>query len=99
MTSDHLYTSFVLKSVVASCVFMDEVRIHVFYVFVSSKKERPHRQSQKCSSPDQHKTCLSLAINAFVCSVISHSEVSSGGNLVASNKHVCMQCDVILGGE
>ena len=38
--------------------------MHVFNMFVSSAK-RIRLQRQKCSSADQHKMCLSLAINAF----------------------------------
>ena len=74
------------------------VRTYVFNVFVSSAK-RASLQRQKCSSPDQHKTRLSLAINAFVCSVMSCSEVSSRGCLVASDQHIRLQCDIEFGGE
>ena len=41
------------------------------------------------SRPAQNAS--SLAINAFVCSVIPYSEVSSRGYLVASDKRVCLQ--------
>ena len=41
----------------------------------------------------QHKTRSSLAMNAFVGSVMSCSEVSSRGYLVASDQHVV--CSVI----
>ena len=53
-------------------------------MFVSSAK-RVCFQHQKGSSPNQHKTRSSLAINAFDCSVILYSEVSSRGYLVASD--------------
>ena len=56
-------------------------------MFVSSAKHA-RLQRQKCSSPDQHKTCSSLAMNAFVCSVMSCSEVSSRGYLVVSDQHL-----------
>ena len=88
MSSDDLDISLVWKSLVASCVC----------VYVCGET-RVHLQCPKCLSPDQHKTRSSLAINAFVCSVISYLEVSSRGYLVASNKCVCMQCDIVLGGE
>ena len=55
-------------------------------------------QRQKCLSPDQHKTCWSLAINIFVCSAISYSEVNSRGCLVAGDKCVHQQCDIVFGG-
>ena len=71
--------------------------MRVFVVFISSVK-RIHLQRQKCSSPDQHKTRSSLAINTFVCSAMSYFEVSRGGYLVASNKQVCLQ-HVILCSE
>ena len=61
--------------------------MYVFNLFVSSAK-RARLQRQKCSSPDQHKTRSSLAMNAFVCSVMSCSDVSSRGYLVASDQHV-----------
>ena len=48
--------------------------MRIFNVFVSSAK-RVRLQRQKCSSLDQHKTRSSLAINGFVCSEISYSEV------------------------
>ena len=70
-----------------------------FSTCLSSSAKRVRLQRQECVYPDQHKTRSSLAINAFVCSVISYSEVSSRGYLVASNKCVCMQCDIVLGGE
>ena len=38
-------------------------------------------------------------MNAFVCSVMSCSEVSSRGYLVASDQHVRLQCDIEFGGE
>ena len=41
----------------------------------------------------------SLAMNVFVCSVMSCSEVSSRGCLVASDQHVRLQCDIEFGGE
>ena len=50
-------------------------------------------------TPDQHKTRSSLATNAFVCSVMSCSEVSSRGCLVASDQHVRLQYDIEFGGE
>ena len=74
------------------------VRTYVFNVFVSSTKRAP-LQCQKCSSPDQHKTLSSLAINMFVCSVMSCLEVSSRGCLVASDEHVRLQCDIEFRGE
>ena len=74
------------------------VRTYVFNVFVSSAK-CARLQRQKCSSPDQHKTRSSLAMNAFVCSVMLCSEVSSRGGLVASDQHVRLQCDIEFGGE
>ena len=84
---------FVWKSLVASCVCVaSEVRMYVFNLFVSSGK-CAHLQRQKFSSPDQHKTRSSLAMNAFVGSVMSCSEVSSRGYLVASDQHVV--CSVI----
>ena len=98
MTSDHLDVSFVWKSVVASCVCVAGVRSCVFNVFVSSAK-RVCLQRQKCSSPDQHKTRSSLAINEIGCSVMLYSEVSSRGYLVTSDKRVCLRCDIVFGGE
>ena len=98
MTSDHLDVSFVWKSVVASCMCVAGVRSRVFNVFVSSAK-RVCLQRQMCSFPDQHKMRSSLAINAFGCSVILYSEVSSRGYLVASDKRICLQCDIVFGGE
>ena len=94
MTSDHLDKSSVWKSLVASCVCVcvAGVRTYVFNFFVSSAK-RARLQRQKCSSPDQHKTRSSLAMNAFVCSVMSCSDVSRRGYLVASDQHVV--CSVI----
>ena len=38
-------------------------------------------------------------MNAFVCSVMLCSEVSSRGCLVASDQHVRLQCDIEFGGE
>ena len=58
--------------------------MHVFNMFVSSTKHI-HLQCQKRLFLDQHKMRSSLGINAFVCSVISYSEVSSRGYLVLSN--------------
>ena len=69
------------------CVCVAGVRTYVFDLFVSSAK-RARLQRQKCSSPDQHKTHSLLAMNAFVCSVMSCSDVSSRGYLVASDQHV-----------
>ena len=69
--------------------------MYVFNMFVSSTK-RARLERQKCSSPDQHETCSSIAMNAFVSSVMSCSEVSSRGCLVASDQHVCLQCDIEL---
>ena len=66
--------------------------MYVFNLFVSSAK-RARLQRQKCSSPNQHKTRSSLAMNAFVCSVMSCLDVSSRGYLVASDQHVV--CSVI----
>ena len=63
------------------------VRTYVFNLFVSSAKHA-RLQRPKCLSPDQHKTRSSIAMNAFVGSVMSCSEVSSRGYLVASNQHV-----------
>ena len=80
------------------CVCVAEVQMRVSNMFVSSTKS-VRLQGQKRSCLDQHKTRSSLAINVFVCSVISDSEVSSRGYLVATNKYVCMQCDIVLGGE
>ena len=97
MTSDHLDKNSVWKSLVAS-VCVAGVRTYIFNVFVSSAK-RARLQRQKCSSPDQHKTRSSLAMNAFVCSVMSHSEVSSRDCLVGSDQHVRLQCDIEFGGE
>ena len=39
----------------------------------------------------QHKTCLSLALNMFVCSVLSYSDVSTGGyiSLLVMEVFVC----------
>ena len=74
------------------------VRTHIFNVFVSSAK-RARLQRQKCSCPDQHKTSSSLAMNVFVCSVMSCSEVTSRGCFVASDQHVRLQCDIEFGGE
>ena len=74
------------------------VRTHVFNVFVSSFK-CTHLQHQKCSSPDQHKTRSSIAMNAFVCSVMLCLEGSSRGCLVASDQHVRLQCDIEFGDE
>ena len=98
MTSDHFDKSSVWKSLVASCACVAGVRMYVFIVFVSSAK-CAHLQRQKCSSPDQHKTRSSLVMNAFVCSVMSCSEVSSRGCLVANDQHVHLQCDIEFGGE
>ena len=86
MTSDHLDISYVWKSLVASCVC----------VWLKFKCTLSMCSS---SSPDHHKTRSSLAINPFVCSVISYSEVSSKGYLVTSDKRVCLQYDIVLGGE
>ena len=66
--------SSVRKSLVAICACVAEVRTRVFNMFVTSTK-RVGLQHQNCSSPDQHNTCSSLAMNAFVCVVISCSEV------------------------
>ena len=66
--------------------------MYVFNLFVSSAK-RARLQRQKCSSPDQHKTRSSLAMNAFAGSVMSCWEVSSRGYLVASDQHFV--CSVI----
>ena len=100
MTSDHLDISFVWKSVVASCVCVcvAEVRTRVFNVFVSSAK-RVRLQRQRLVSRQAQNAFVAIAISAFVCSVISHSEVSSKGYLVASNERICMQCDIVLGGK
>ena len=47
----------------------------------------------------QHKTRLSLAINAFVCSAISYSEVNSKDYLIAGDKRIHLQCDNAFGDE
>ena len=44
------------------------------------------------STPTQ--TILLLAINLFVCTVISYSEVSSTDYPVTIDKCVCLQCDI-----
>ena len=41
----------------------------------------------------------SLAITAFVCSVMSCSEESNRGYLVASDDAFVCSCDIVLGGE
>ena len=55
--------------------------------------------SAKFLSPDQHKTCSLLTINLFACSVISYSEGNSRGYVVASDNRICLQCDIVFGGE
>ena len=35
-------------------------------------------------------------MNAFICSVVSHLEVSSRDYLVVSIEHIRLQCDVIF---
>ena len=42
----------------------------------------------------QHKMRLLLAINTFVCSMISYSEVSNRDYLVTSDKSVHVPCDI-----
>ena len=42
---------------------------------------------------------MSLDIKVFICSVMSSSEVNSRGYLVSSDKRVCLQCDIVFGGE
>ena len=90
MTSDHIDKSSIWKSLVGVCI--DGVWIRIFNMFVSSMK-RVRLQCQKCSSLHQHKTRSLLAINVFVCSVISYSKVSSRGYLVASDD--AFVCSVI----
>ena len=51
------------------------IRTYVFNLFVSSVKRTRLQRS-------------SLAMNAFVCSVMSCSDVSSRGYLIASDQHV-----------
>ena len=100
VTMDDLDKSSVWKWMVDSCVCTcgAGVRTHVFNMFVSSAK-RARLQRQKWSSPDQHKTRSSLAMNTFVCSVMSCSEVSSRGCFGASGQHVRLQDDIEFGGE
>ena len=79
------------------------VRTYVFNLFVSSAKcARLQRETRLSPAPEvfvssaksvrlrtmQHKTRSTLAMNAFVGSVMSCSEVSSRGYLVASDQHV-----------
>ena len=59
----------------------------------SSSSRKAFVSSAKSSSPDQHKTRSLLAITTFVCSVISRSEESSRGYLVASDD--AFVCSVI----
>ena len=72
MTSDHLDIRSVWKSVVASCVRVAELRMHIFNVFVSSMK-RVHLQRQSVHL--QHKMGSSLAINACLqCDIVFGGE-------------------------
>ena len=71
---------------VAGCVcVLAEIRTRVPNAFVCSAK---------CFHL-QHKAHSSLAINAFICSVIACSQVMSNRDyLVASDKFVRLQCDI-----
>ena len=81
MTSNHLEISFVWKSLVAICVYVWLKFERVFQLTRSSPTLRcssPTRNvviSSDKSFPVQHKTCLSLAINAFVCTQQLHAYV------------------------
>ena len=97
------------------CVCVTEVRMCIFNAFISSANIHLQHKTRLV----QHNTCSSLAINmfvcsvisllevsiaetnsslamnAYICSVISYSEVSSRGYLVASDKHIHLQCDIM----
>ena len=71
------------------CVCVAGVRKYVFNL-------SPARNALVSSAKSvrlPHKTRSSLAMNTFVCSVMSCSDVSSRGYLVASDQHVV--CSVI----
>ena len=80
VSRNHLDIRSVRKSLVCDVA---EVRMCVSNSFISSTKvfvsnaKRIHLQRQKCLSPAQ---------NAFVCSVIPYSEVTSNDYLIASDK-------------
>ena len=80
VTTNHLNINSVWKLLIASCVYVAEVGNPVFNRFVSSTKvfvsSTKHVCLQRQSVPLQHKTCslLHVAINVFVCSVISYFE-------------------------
>ena len=92
MTRNHLDISFVWKSLVANCVCM-WLKFELAFSTCLSPAQNAFVSSAKCSSPYQHKTRSLLAINAVACSVISYSEESSRGNLVASDD--AFVCSVI----
>ena len=98
MTSNHLDISFVWKSLVASCVCV-WLKFERTFSTCSSPARNAFVSNAKCTSPDEHKTRSLLAINAFACNVISYSEVNSRGYVIVGNKRVCLQCDILLGGE
>ena len=89
VTSDHLDISSVWKLLVGSCVCGWKFE-HTFSMCSSP--------APKLSVHLWHKTLSSLAINAFVCSVISCWEVSSRGYLVTSDD-TFVWSDIVFWGE
>ena len=92
VNTDHLNISFVWKSMVSSCVCV-WLKFKRSFSTCWSPAQNAFVSSAKCSSPGQHKTCSFLAINEFVCNVISCLEESSIGYLVTSDD--AFVCSVI----
>ena len=95
MTSDHLDIGSVWKSLVASCVcvrlkFESAFSTCLFPVrntFFSSSKVFVSGPAQNAFVASDNVLCLQC-----------DSEVNSRGYLIASDKHIHLQCDIVFGG-
>ena len=80
-----------------------EPQMRVFDVFISSAKmfisrtERIRLQYQKCLAPAQNVLVASDKHVRLQCD--SNLEVSSTRYFVVCNERVCLQCEIMFGGE
>ena len=108
------YSSCIWKSLVASCVCVCGWSLNVRFQRVHLQRETRSSPApsvrllpaQNAFVGSDKRICLQWQYyymdgdsNTFACNVISYSEVNSRGYVVAIDKRVCLQCDVVFGGE